>query len=169
MSGHRSLRELVNGFGGFGSTSKFQWFLWLVVVIFGYSALWVLRALQGDFSALSDIPVNILMVLGFSTGTVAAAKEITASYVQAGKVTKRERRPKPPPRRIPAGSSRTTTADRNWPRSRRSGSRSSRSGSSKPASSTRSPPDNKNGQPAEHRPAAGHGAGAPAGAAVGVG
>jgi hypothetical protein len=88
MSGHRSLRELVNGFDGFGSTSKFQWALWLVVVIFGYSALWVLRALQGDFSALSDIPVNILTVLGFSTGTAAAAKGITASYVQAGKVTK---------------------------------------------------------------------------------
>ena len=88
MSRHRSLRELVNGFDGFGSTSKFQWFLWLIVVIFAYSALWVLRALQGDFSALSDIPVNILTVLGFSTGTAAAAKGITASYVQTGKVTK---------------------------------------------------------------------------------
>ena len=87
-SGHRNPRELVTGFDGFGSTSKFQWFLWLVVVIFGYCALWVLRALQGDFSALSDIPVNILTVLGFSTGTAAAAKGITASYVQTGKVTK---------------------------------------------------------------------------------
>jgi hypothetical protein len=42
----------------------------------------------GRFSALSDIPVNIPTVLGFSTGTAVAAKGITASYVQAGKVTK---------------------------------------------------------------------------------
>jgi hypothetical protein len=88
MSRHWSPRELVNGFDGFGSTSKLQWFLWLVVIIFAYVALWVLRAEQGDLSALSKMPVNVLTVLGFSTGTAAAAKGITSGYVQTGKVAK---------------------------------------------------------------------------------
>ena len=88
MSQHWSPRELVNGFDGFGSTSKLQWFLWLVVVIFAYFALWVLRAEQSDLSALSKVPVNVLTVLGFSTGTAAAAKGITSGYVQTGKVSK---------------------------------------------------------------------------------
>lgn len=85
---HWRLKYLFNGFDGFGSTSKLQWLLWLIVILFGYVALWVLRAWQGDYAALSDIPVNILTVLGFSTATAAAAKGITAAYVQTGKVTK---------------------------------------------------------------------------------
>jgi len=80
--------DLFRGFDGLASTSKLQWFLWLIVILFGYSALWVLRAEQGDYSALSDIPVNLLTVLGFSTGTAAAAKGITSGYVQTGKMTK---------------------------------------------------------------------------------
>ena len=80
--------QLVNGFDGTWSTSKFQWFLWLLVILFGYTAVWVLRAEQGNFSALSEIPVNLLTVLGFSTGTAAAAKGITSGYVQTGRVQK---------------------------------------------------------------------------------
>lgn len=88
MSRHWNPRELVNGFDGFASTSKLQWFLWLVVIIFAYTALWVLRAEQSDWSALNKIPVNVLTVLGFSTGTAAVAKGITSGYVQTAKVTK---------------------------------------------------------------------------------
>jgi hypothetical protein len=80
--------KVVEGFDGLASTSKFQWFLWLMVILFAYTALWVLRAEQGNYSALSEIPVNLLTVLGFSTATAAAAKGITAAYVQTGKVTK---------------------------------------------------------------------------------
>jgi hypothetical protein len=47
-----------------------------------------LRAWNGDYSALSAIPVNLLTVLGFSTATAAAAKGITSGYVQTGKMTK---------------------------------------------------------------------------------
>lgn len=88
ITGHWRLKEVFNGFDGFGSTSKLQWFLWLIAILFGYVATWVLRAEQGDYTALSDIPVNLLTVLGFSTGTAAAAKGITAGYVQTGKVAK---------------------------------------------------------------------------------
>ena len=80
--------DLFRGFDGFASTSKLQWFLWLVVILFAYSALWALRAEQDSYKALSEIPVNLLTVLGFSTGTAAAAKGITAGYVQTGKMTK---------------------------------------------------------------------------------
>src|SRR5207244_4001865 len=80
--------DLFRGFDGVASTSKLQWFLWLIVILFAYAALWVLRAEQGDYSALSAIPVNLLTVLGFSTGTAAAAKGITTGFVQTGKMTK---------------------------------------------------------------------------------
>jgi hypothetical protein len=85
---HWRLKDLLNGFDGLGSTSKFQWFLWLIAILYGYVAIWVLRAWQGDYTALSNIPVNTLTVLGFSTGTAAAAKGITLGYVQTGKVAK---------------------------------------------------------------------------------
>ncbi len=88
LSKHWSPKDLVAGFDGFGSSSKLQWFCWLVVILFGYAAIWSLRALQGDYKVLSDIPVNLLTVLGFSTGTAAAAKGITSAYVQSGKMTK---------------------------------------------------------------------------------
>ena len=88
ITGHWRLKELFAGFDGVGSTSKLQWLLWLIVIGFGYVAIWVLRAEHGDYTALSDIPVNLLTVLGFSTATAAAAKGITAGYVQTGKVAK---------------------------------------------------------------------------------
>ena len=80
--------DLFRGFDGFASTSKLQWFLWLVVILFAYAALWALRAEQGMYQALSTIPVNLLTVLGFSTATAAAAKGITSGFVQTGKMTK---------------------------------------------------------------------------------
>ena len=80
--------DLFRGFDGFASTSKLQWFLWLVVILFAYAALWTLRAEQGMYQALSTIPVNLLTVLGFSTATAAAAKGITSGFVQVGKMTK---------------------------------------------------------------------------------
>jgi IPT/TIG domain len=80
--------KIVAGADGSSSTSKFQWFLWLIVILFSYTALWVLRAEQGNYSAISQVPVNLLTVLGFSTGTAAAAKGITSGYVQTGRLGK---------------------------------------------------------------------------------
>ncbi len=87
-SGERNPWKLVEGADGSASTSKFQWFLWIIVILFAYTALWVLRAEHGNYSALSEVPVNLLTVLGFSTGTAAAAKGITSGYVQNGRVVK---------------------------------------------------------------------------------
>ena len=80
--------DLFRGFDGLASTSKLQWFLWLIVILFAYAALWSLRAEQGTYKALNEIPVNLLTVLGFSTGTAVAAKGITSGFVQTGKMTK---------------------------------------------------------------------------------
>jgi hypothetical protein len=87
--------QLVDGADGRPSTSKFQWLLWIVVIVFAYTVLWVLRAKQGNYSAIGQVPVNLLTVLGFSTGTAAAAKGITAGYVQSNRVAK--------PKAVPAG------------------------------------------------------------------
>lgn len=86
VTGHWKPSELFQGLDGVASTSKLQWLLWLVVILFGYAALWVLRAEQRDLSALNNIPVNILTVLGFSTVTMAAAKGIKVGQVQVGRV-----------------------------------------------------------------------------------
>ena len=88
FSNHWNPRKLVQGVDGRASTSKFQWFLWLAVIVFAYTTLWVLRAAQGNFSALSETPTNLLWVLSLSTGTAAAAEGTTAAYVQSGRVTK---------------------------------------------------------------------------------
>ncbi len=80
--------KLVKGADGPSSTSKFQWAVWLVVILFAYTVLWVLRARAGDYSAITTVPRNLLIVLGFSTATAAAAKGITVGYVQSGRISK---------------------------------------------------------------------------------
>src|ERR1700761_4778949 len=60
---HKSPLSLADGADGPRSTSKFQWLLWLVAVLFVYVALVVVRFEQGNYSAISDIPVNVLVVL----------------------------------------------------------------------------------------------------------
>jgi hypothetical protein len=93
--------QLVEGADGSPSTSKLQWLLWLAVILFAYVALWVLRAVGGNYAAISNVPVNVLTVLGFSTGTAVAAKGITWGYVQNGMVAKTQ--PPPPPQGQGAG------------------------------------------------------------------
>jgi hypothetical protein len=77
-------KRLIEGADGLASTSKFQWFLWLSAVVFVYVALYVVRAQSGDYSAISDIPANVMTVLGFSTGTMIIAKGIRTTSVNNG-------------------------------------------------------------------------------------
>jgi hypothetical protein len=80
--------RLIEGFDGRLSTSKAQWFLWTAAVVFGYVAVYTARAVNGDHNALSNVPHNVLIALGFSTTTAVAAKGITAGYKGAGNVVK---------------------------------------------------------------------------------
>jgi hypothetical protein len=80
--------KLVIGADGRPSTSKLQWFLWTVVIIFSYAAIYAARAGKGNFEAISDMPANLLIAMGLSITTMAAAKGITVSYVTSGRVVK---------------------------------------------------------------------------------
>lgn len=75
----------IEGADGRPSTSKLQWLMWLVAALFGYVA--VLKA--GHTTASAAIPYNMLLCLGFSTGTMAAAKAVTVSYLNTGRIHKR--------------------------------------------------------------------------------
>lgn len=80
--------NLARGTDGPLSTSKFQWLLWLVAVLFVYIALLVIRFKQNNYNAINNVPVNVLIVLGFSTTTAVAAKGITVAQLQNGQVDK---------------------------------------------------------------------------------
>ncbi len=80
--------KLVDGKDGKASTSKFQWAVWLVVIIFAYVFLWFIRTRENRWGAISEIPANLLLVLGFSTITAVAAKGIVVGYTGAGSLAK---------------------------------------------------------------------------------
>ena len=85
--------KLVAGTDGRASTSKLQWFLWTVVVVFAYVAIWAAGALDGNLVPITEIPQNLLIAMGLSVTTMAAAKGITVSYVNSGRVIKTSANP----------------------------------------------------------------------------
>lgn len=82
------LSPLYKGADARPSTSKFQAFIWTVIAIFAYSGIYALRASTGSFQAVSEVPTNLMLAMGFTFTTLAAAKGITVSYVRSGQVTK---------------------------------------------------------------------------------
>lgn len=68
------------------STSKFQWFLWLWVIVFAYITLYAARSLVlGHLAeATTGLPAGVLGALGISTATAAIAKGLTQSTVSQG-------------------------------------------------------------------------------------
>ena len=86
---HRwSFWVLAEGQDGRLSTSKAQWLMWTIAVAFSYVAIYTMRSLHGNHDALSTVPQNVLLALGFSTFTMAGAKGITTAYVADGRVSK---------------------------------------------------------------------------------
>lgn len=83
-----SVKALVVGADGRPSTSKLQLTVWTMVIAFAYAAVFTARAMKGSYQPISDIPANVLLVLGFSATTMATAKGITVTYVNDGKVDK---------------------------------------------------------------------------------
>src|SRR5437764_9987016 len=75
-----TIAKLYEGADGRASTSKFQFFLWTVVVIFSFTALLTLKFQQSNFEPLTaDLPANVLIALGMSVASASTAKAITAS------------------------------------------------------------------------------------------
>jgi len=85
-----SASRLYEGADGRPSTSKFQFFLWTIVVIFSYPALYTVKLLQNppNFSPITSLPDNLLIAIGMSVVSVSAAKAITVSYVTTNRIAK---------------------------------------------------------------------------------
>jgi hypothetical protein len=59
-----------------------------MVVMFAYVAQFTQRMLNGNYEPSAVIPSNLLLAMGFSATTLAAAKAITVAYVANGRVSK---------------------------------------------------------------------------------
>jgi hypothetical protein len=73
------------GADGRASSSKFQPFLWSIVVVFGFVTVLAARWGAGVGGSFVDIPENVLLVLGLAIGTGLAAKVIKVNNIAAGK------------------------------------------------------------------------------------
>jgi hypothetical protein len=86
----KGYRLLIEGADRRRSTSKTQWLLWTVAVVFSYIALWAARAFWGNLAPSTYLPANLLVSMGLSIGTMTAAKGITSGQVAKGLVQKPE-------------------------------------------------------------------------------
>src|SRR5690242_7543055 len=81
LSGSWNPLLVVCGADGRPSTSKLQLWLWTLVVLFAYVAIYTARASHGHFEPISQLPANVLIALGLSVMTATAAKGITVSFL----------------------------------------------------------------------------------------
>jgi hypothetical protein len=72
------------------STSKFQFFLWTIVVFFSYVSIYAARCTLGSYGALPEFRKNLLVVMGLSAATMVTAKGITTAYVASGRIAKQD-------------------------------------------------------------------------------
>ncbi|HYV11079.1 MAG TPA: IPT/TIG domain-containing protein [Pyrinomonadaceae bacterium] len=91
LTGRLNPFSLVIGEDGRPSTSKLKPFLWTVVMIFAYAALYSAKLKKGSIDPISNIPANLLIAIGLDVATLVAAKGITESQIASGQVEK------PPP------------------------------------------------------------------------
>jgi hypothetical protein len=92
VSGTLNPVRLAIGADGNLSASKFQFLVWNAAVVFSYVWIYAVRYslhAADDLAAVGpiSIPYNVLYVMGFSIGTFAAAKAITVSYINAGRLS----------------------------------------------------------------------------------
>jgi len=70
------------------SASKFQALIWTLVTLFAYTSVFGARFIdvnmEGALQSLPDIPINLLVLMGFSVATAAASKSVTISYKTNG-------------------------------------------------------------------------------------
>jgi len=88
VSGCPSPFQWAVGADGKLSVSKFQFLIWNATVVFSY--IWIFSARYEANANLDGltIPHYVLYAMGFSIGTLALAKGITVSYLNAGRVSK---------------------------------------------------------------------------------
>lgn len=86
------LSKLVSGADGKASSSKLQWTLWTIVVLYVFVTILFARIINGLWTPFDAVPQNVLLSMGLSATTMAAAKAITTDYVADGSVTKSDKK-----------------------------------------------------------------------------
>jgi hypothetical protein len=71
------------------STSKLQFCVWTVVVLYAYVGLSTARWFRGHADFIGALPPNLLVAMGLSAGTSLGAKAITSFKVRTGREVKR--------------------------------------------------------------------------------
>lgn len=79
--GHRQPLWIAMGEDGRLSSSKLQFAIWTAVVLYSYVALAFSRLGHAPNGGLDSLPANVLIAMGLSLTTSAAAKGITVSYL----------------------------------------------------------------------------------------
>jgi len=83
----RNVKEIYIGKDGVSSTSKAQFLLWTVVVIYAYVVVVLDGFLNHGWLDLTpEVPDNLLMVMGLASLTALGAKGITTNYKNTGLV-----------------------------------------------------------------------------------
>ncbi|MDE3154379.1 MAG: IPT/TIG domain-containing protein [Acidobacteriota bacterium] len=89
LSGRWSVLALAEGADGRLSSSKFQFVVWTIVILWSYAVVYAARLFYAhDVAAISDLSPGLLMLMGLSITTTVAAKGITTSYVSTGRIKK---------------------------------------------------------------------------------
>jgi hypothetical protein len=85
------ISKIWTGYDGATSSSKFQFFLWTLVVLYAYIVIVVDAYYNHSNVQLGiSIPQNLILVMGLSATTMLAAKGITSNYADTEKVDKSE-------------------------------------------------------------------------------
>jgi len=93
FSGKWNPMELAKGSDGLPSSSMFQFLLWTVVVVFAYITIYVARAQHNEYGPITEIPVNLLILMGISSGAAVLSKGITVYHLSHGTAIKSGRVP----------------------------------------------------------------------------
>lgn len=71
------LKDLVKAPDGHYSLAYLQFFLWTFVVVFAFTTIYMLRVQLGEFVPPTDMPRNILILMGISVTTPVISKEVS--------------------------------------------------------------------------------------------
>ena len=84
-----SIAKIWKGYDGATSSSKFQFFLWTLVVLYAYTIIVVDAYYNHSSIQLGlSIPQNLILAMGLSATTMLAAKGITSKYADTDEVNK---------------------------------------------------------------------------------
>jgi hypothetical protein len=86
--------ELAKGDDGLPSSSVFQFVLWTIVAVFAYITIYVDRVQHGESGPMNEIPTNLLILIGISSGAMLISKGITISQLSRGTAVRSDRVPK---------------------------------------------------------------------------